>query len=234
MINNERYHRQILLSEIGEEGQQRLKSARILLIGVGGLGTPIATYLTAAGIGTLGLADDDVVTLTNLHRQVLYTETEVGYPKAECAARRLRHLNGEVTIETYPFRLTPTNARKLIRRYDIVMDGCDNFATRFLLSDTCSDLGIPYIYGAICGWEGQVSILCHPCGKTTYRTLFPDEQATLRLPHPGRQVIGITPAVVGSIQAGEALKLICGYETPLIDQMWTIDLRTLQTHLIQL
>lgn len=229
-----RYSRQILLPEIGEEGQQKLRAARVLLVGVGGLGSPIATYLTGAGVGTLGLVDDDVVSVSNLHRQVLYAETEVGQSKVECAVRRLHALNSEVKIEPYPLRLTADNARDIIGRYDLVVDGCDNFATRFLLSDTCAALGKPYIYGAICGLEGQVAILCHKQGKATYRTLFPDEAATLRMPHPGKQVIGITPAVVGSVEAGEVLKLICGYGTPLIDRMWTMNLLNLESYTIEL
>ncbi|MBQ8674543.1 MAG: HesA/MoeB/ThiF family protein [Bacteroides sp.] len=231
---NERYQRQLLLPEIGEEGQEKLRRARVLIVGVGGLGSPIALYLTGAGVGTIGLVDDDVVSLNNLHRQVLYSEAEVGQSKAACAARRLGGLNSEVCIEPHPMRLTAANARDLIARYDLVIDGCDNFATRFLLSDTCSALGRPYIYGAICGLEGQVAVLCHGKEACTYRTLFPDEEATLQMPHPGRQVAGVTPAIVGSVEAGEALKLICGYGEPLINRLWTIDLRTLQSYILDL
>ena len=223
-----------MLPEIGREGQQRLREARVLIVGVGGLGSPAALYLAGAGVGTLGLVDDDVVSLSNLHRQVLYSEAEVGESKALCAARRLKALNSDVKTEPIPLRLTAENAQSIIGRYDLVVDGCDNFATRFLISDACRALRIPYIYGAIGGLEGQVAVLCHSAGTKSYRTLFPDEAATLLMPHPGKEVAGVTPAIVGSVQAAEALKLICGYGEPLIDRLWTIDLRTLQSFIIEL
>ena len=232
MMKEDRYHRQLLLEEIGEAGQAKIRNAKVLLVGVGGLGSPIATYLTGAGIGTLGLIDDDVVSITNLHRQVLYTEEEVGLPKAECAKRRLHSLNHEVNIVAYPERLTRENAEDLIRLYDLVIDGMDNFATRFIVSDVCEALHKPYVYGAIRGLEGQVSVLCQ--GKCTYRTLFPDEDATLKMPHPGKQVLGTTPAVVGSVEACQALQLISGFGEPLIDKIWTINLATMQSFTVQL
>ena len=242
-MKNDRYQRQMLIAEIGEEGQSRIRRAKVLLIGVGGLGSPIATYLTGAGIGTLGLVDDDTVSLSNLHRQVLYTEEEVGLPKAECARRRLHLLNSEVNITAYNERLTPDNAEALIGTYDLVIDGMDNFATRFVVSDVCERLGKPYVHGAIRGMEGQVSVLCYPAsfsatrrekGRCTYRTLFPDEEATLLMPHPGKAVLGTTPAVVGSIEATQALMLIAGYGEPLIDKLWTVDLATMQSFTINL
>ena len=170
----ERYDRQTLLPEIGQEGQRLLKQARVLIVGIGGLGSPAALYLAGAGVGTLGLVDDDRVSLTNLHRQVLYTQSEVGQPKVRCAARRLKALNPEVQTEEYTVRLAPDNAYGIISRYDIVIDGCDNPATRYLLSDTCAALHIPYIYGAITALSGQVAILCHGENAATYRTLFPE------------------------------------------------------------
>lgn len=232
MMKEDRYHRQVLLEEIGEAGQAKIRNAKVLLVGVGGLGSPIATYLTGAGIGTLGLIDDDVVSITNLHRQVLYTEEEVGLPKAECAKRRLHSLNHEVNIVAYPERLTRENAEDLIRLYDLVIDGMDNFATRFIVSDVCEALHKPYVYGAIRGLEGQVSVLCQ--GKCTYRSLFPDEEATLKMPHPGKQVLGTTPAVVGSVEACQALQLISSFGEPLIDKIWTINLATMQSFTVQL
>ncbi len=232
MMKEDRYHRQLLLEEIGEAGQAKLRNAKVLLVGVGGLGSPIATYLTGAGIGTLGLIDDDVVSITNLHRQVLYSEEEVGLPKAECAKRRLHSLNHEVNIIAYPERLTRENAEDLISQYDLVIDGMDNFATRFIVSDVCEALHKPYVYGAIRGLEGQVSVLCQ--GKCTYRTLFPDEEATLKMPHPGKQVLGTTPAVIGSIEACQAMQLIAGFGEPLIDKMWMINLGNMQSHIINL
>ncbi len=221
-----------MLEGFGSEGQRKVHAASVLLVGVGGLGSPIATYLTGAGIGKLGIIDDDVVSITNLHRQVLYTENEVGLSKAECAKKRLTALNHEVEIIAYNERLTRENAADLIRQYDLVIDGMDNFATRFVVSDTCKAQGKPYVYGAIRGLEGQVGVLCQ--GTATYRSLFPDEEATLKMPHPGKQVLGTTPAVVGSVEATQALMLITGIGSPLIDKMWTINLATMQSFTINL
>lgn len=153
-----RYDRQMILPEIGEDGQQKLKQAKVLIVGVGGLGSPIALYLTGAGVGCIGLVDDDVVSISNLQRQVLYSEKELGKPKATCAAERLSALNSEITIRTYPIRLTEENAQEIISQYDIVVDGCDNFSTRYLINDICAEMGKVYVYGAICGFEGQVSV----------------------------------------------------------------------------
>ncbi len=227
-----RYDRQILLPEIGKKGQEKLANARVLLVGVGGLGSPIATYLTAAGIGTLGLMDDDTVSITNLHRQVLYDATQVGQLKVGCAARRLKALNGDVMLIKYPFQLSTDNANDIISKYDIVVDGTDNFATRYLISDTCETLGKSYVYGSIHGLEGQVAVFC--AGNATYRTLFPDEKATLYMPHPGNEVVGVTPAIIGSVEASQVLQLVCGYGEPLIDRLWTIDLRTMKSFIISL
>lgn len=153
-----RYDRQMILPEIGEDGQQKLKQAKVLIVGVGGLGSPIVLYLTGAGVGCIGLVDDDVVSISNLQRQVLYSEKELGKPKAICAAERLSALNSEITIRTYPIRLTEENAQEIISQYDIVVDGCDNFSTRYLINDICAEMGKVYVYGAICGFEGQVSV----------------------------------------------------------------------------
>ena len=150
-----RYSRQISLPEIGEGGQEKLHKARVLIVGAGGLGSPAALYLAGAGVGTIGLADDDTVGISNLQRQVLYTENEVGQLKVHCAAQRLRALNGNIEVNVYPFRLNRENARRLIADYDIVVDGCDNFSTRYLISDSCSALHKPYVYGAIQGFEGK-------------------------------------------------------------------------------
>lgn len=226
-----RYSRQMTLPEIGEAGQKRFSRARILIIGVGGLGAPIALYLTAAGVGTIGLVDDDTVSLSNLQRQVLYTESEVGQPKVFCAARRLQALNKQTSIYPYQTRLTHQNAEELIASYDIVIDGCDNFATRYLVSDISARLRKPYVYGAIQGFEGQVSVFNYGKQPHTYRDLYPDEDSMIHL-IPDSSVIGTTPAVVGSVEANEALKIICGYGEVLSGKLWTIDLRTLQSHLL--
>ena len=230
---NNKYHRQTLLSEIGEEGQEKLKQARVLIAGVGGLGCPIALYLTTAGVGHLGLIDDDVVSLSNLHRQVLYNEADIGQPKAECAVRHLQAKNSDIHIEGYPFRLDKENAEALIAKYDIVVDGCDNHATRYLISDVCHRQQKPYVYAAIGAFQGQVGVLCYDEQASTYRTLFPDEEAMLSV-EAGKGVIGTTPAVIGSLVANEVIKLIIGYGDVLKNKLFCIDLLTLQTQLIHL
>ena len=230
---NNKYHRQTLLSEIGEEGQEKLRQARVLIAGVGGLGCPIALYLTTAGVGRLALIDDDVVSLSNLHRQVLYNEADIGQPKAECAVRHLQAKNSDIHIEGYPFRLDKENAETLIAKYDIVVDGCDNHATRYLISDVCHQLQKPYVYAAIGAFQGQVGVLCYDEQASTYRTLFPDEKAMLSV-EAGKGVIGTTPAVIGSLVANEVIKLIIGYGDVLKNKLFCIDLLTLQTQLIHL
>lgn len=228
-----RYDRQTMLPEIGEDGQEKLRKASVLLVGVGGLGSPIALYLTAAGIGTLGIMDSDIVSLTNLQRQVLYTETELDEVKTECAHKRLSAINSEVNIQTYPYKLTKENAEEIISKYDLVVDGCDNFPTRYLINDTCVKLGKPYVYGAIFGLQGQVSVFNHKSGKT-YRDLFPDEEEMLAMPPLSKGVMGVTPAVTGSVEASEVIKLICGYDELLDGKLWTIDLRTMESNIILL
>lgn len=227
-----RYNRQMMLPEISEEGQKKIRAAKVLLVGVGGLGSPIATYLVGAGIGRIGIIDDDVVDITNLHRQVLYTEKEAGQPKVECAKRRLQALNSEVEIDAYPYRLTKENAHELISRYDIVVDGMDNFTTRYIVSDECKLQGKPYVYGAIRGLDGQVAVLCKR--HSTYRSLLPDEEATLNMPHPGKAVLGTTPAVVGSVEACQVLMLAAEFGEPLIDKLWTVDLSTMMSYVIEM
>ena len=203
-----RYDRQMILPEIGEEGQRKLKQAKVLIVGVGGLGSPIALYLAGAGVGCIGLVDDDVVSISNLQRQVLYSEKELGKPKAICAAERLSALNSETTSQPYPTRLTEENAQEIISQYDIVVDGCDNFPTRYLINDICAKTGKVYVYG----------------------DLYPDEEEMKRMPPPPKGVMGITPAVTGSIEATEVLKIICGFGEVLSGKLWTIDLRTLQSN----
>lgn len=227
-----RYDRQISLPEIGEAGQERLRRAKVLIVGVGGLGSPVALYLAGAGVGTLGLVDDDKVSISNLQRQVLYAEADLGQPKTLCAARRLKSLNSGVNVVAYPYRLDAENASELIREYDIVVDGCDNFATRELLDDTCRAWKKPYVYAAIQGFEGQVSVFHYGEHSRSYRDLYPDEKEVSRAPSPEQPVSGVTPAIVGSVEANEVLKLICGYGEPLAGKLWTIDLRTMQSYLL--
>ena len=227
----ERYNRQIILPELGEKGQQRLKQAKVLIVGVGGLGSPAALYLAGAGIGTIGLIDDDVVSISNLQRQVLYSEAEVGMSKAIQAQKRLEALNRDVQINAYPTRLTKENADEIIRAYDIVIDGCDNFTTRYLINDTCVKWGKVYVYGAIRAFDGQVSVFNYQ-GGPDYRHFFPDEAEMLSMPHLPKGVLGVTPGMVGCAEAAEVLKIIGGYGEVLSGKLWIIDLKTMATHLI--
>lgn len=229
----ERYSRQIILPELGEKGQEKLKEAKVLIVGVGGLGSPISLYLAGAGIGNIGLVDDDVVSESNLQRQVLYTECETGLPKVVQARKRLNELNSEIKIEAYYTRLTEKNADEIISKYDIVVDGCDNFKTRYLINDTCVKLGKVYVYGAIRAFDGQVSVFNYRGGKN-YRDLFPDEEEMLSMPAPPKGVLGVTPGLIGCVQANEVIKIICGYGEILSDKLWYINLKTLQTNTILL
>ena len=229
----ERYQRQTLLPEIGEEGEEKLRKARVLIVGVGGLGCPIALYLCGAGVGHLGLIDDDYVSISNLPRQVLYDETDIGKLKVSCAVRHLQAKNSDIQIDSYPFRLDKENAEALIAKYDIIVDGCDNHDTRYLISDVCHQQQKPYVYAAIGAFRGQAGVLCYDEQASTYRTLFPDEDVMCdRKAEKG--VIGTTPAVIGSLVANEVIKLIIGYGDVLKNKLFCIDLLTLQIQLIHL
>ena len=216
-----------MLPELGAEGQKRLSASKVLLVGAGGLGSPIATYLTAAGIGTLGIIDADKVSESNLQRQTLYSEDEIGMSKVECARKRLKHLNCFLTAD---------NAEEIISGYDIIVDGCDNFATRFIVNDTCLSLCKPYVYGSIQGLNGQVSVFGMPDanGKVhSYRDLY-DEQELLSMTPPSKAVLGITPAVTGSVEANQVLQIAAGFGEPLIGKLWSIDLRSMESYIIDL
>ena len=232
--NGERYERQCILSEIGPEGQDKLRKAKVLLVGVGGLGSPISLYLTGAGIGTLGLIDDDIISTSNLQRQILYTEEEVGLSKVRQAKKKLQALNSDVCIEAYPFKLTPENADELIETYDIIVDGCDNFTTRYLINDTCLKKNKIYVYGAIRAFDGQVSVFNYPGSHSTYRSIYPNEEEILNMPHPPKGVIGITPGIIGCVEATEVIKIICNFGEILSDNLWTINLKNMQTEIISL
>lgn len=227
-----RYHRQILLPELGEEGHEKLRKARVLIVGVGGLGSPIALYLTGAGIGTIGLLDDDVVSVTNLHRQVLYSESEVGQSKAECAARRLSSLNGEVRLIPHVSRLTEDNAAEIISQYDLVVDGCDNFATRYVIDEVCRAQRKPYVYGSIEGLDGQVSVFGVGEHPRYYTDLYPRSETSDY--QPSKAVLGTTPAVVGSVEANQVLQLVGGFGEPLVNKLWSIDLRSMNSFIVNI
>ena len=228
---NERYNRQILLSEIGLEGQEKLSKACVLIVGVGGLGSPISLYLAGAGVGTIGLMDGDIVDESNLQRQVLYSEQEIGLSKAEQASKRLKTLNDNIVFDVYTERLSKENATEIISKYDIVVDGCDNFATRYLINDTCVALNKIYVYGAIRAFEGQVSVFNFQ-GGPNFRTLFPDEEGMYQLPRLPKGVMGVTPGLVGCAEANEVIKLICGYGEVLSGKLWHIDLKTMESQIL--
>lgn len=205
-----RYSRHLIMPEVGMEGQLKLKAARVLLIGTGGLGAPLGLYLTAAGVGHIGLVDFDVVDFTNLQRQVTFGTSDVGKPKTEAAKARLSNLNPDVQIATYETRLTSENALEMFKGYDIIVDGTDNFPTRYLVNDACILLGKPNVYGSIFRFEGQVTVFGMPDGPC-YRCLYPEPPPPGLVPSCAEGgVLGVLPGIVGSLQALEAIKLIVG------------------------
>jgi len=223
-----RYSRHLILPEIGLAGQERLKAARVLLIGAGGLGSPAALYLAAAGVGTMGLIDFDMVDRSNLQRQVLHGSAAVGTSKLASARARLADLNPHVQVETIEARLTAANALEHLRGWDVVLDGSDNFPTRYLVNDACVLLGLPTVYGAVLRFEGQVSVFDArrgPCYRCLYREPPPPELVP-SCAEGG--VVGVVPGVIGSLQALEAIKLVTGIGTPLIGRLLLFDGMKLQ------
>ena len=218
-----RYQRQITLPELGEAGQAKLNAASVLIVGAGGLGSPTAIYLAAAGVGRIGLVDFDRVDITNLHRQILYGTSDVGRPKLEAASERLNDLNPEVQIETHEARLTSENALEILRRYDVIIDGTDNFATRYLVNDACKILGKPNVYGSIFRFDGQASVFATEDGPC-YRCLYPEPPPPGMVPSCAEGgVLGVLPGVVGTIQAIEAIKLIAGIGETLAGRLLIFD-----------
>jgi sulfur-carrier protein adenylyltransferase/sulfurtransferase len=228
----QRYARHLSLPGVGTEGQRRLKAARVLLVGAGGLGSPTALYLAAAGVGAIGLIDADVVDVTNLQRQILHGTALVGQPKIESARARLRDLNPHVHLETHGEWLTSANALDLVQQYDIVVDGTDNFATRYLVNDACVLLGKPNVHGSVFQFEGQASVFCLPDGPC-YRCLYPEP------PPPGMVqncaeggVLGVLPGLIGTMQAVETIKLILGIGAVLSGQLLMLDALTMHTRVV--
>ena len=223
-----RYGRHLSLPNIGLLGQRRLKAARVLIVGAGGLGSPAALYLAAAGVGTMGLVDFDVVDATNLHRQLLHGTRDVGRRKLDSARDRLRDVNPHVHVECYDTRLTASNALEILRGYDVVLDGTDNFATRYLVNDACVLLGIPNVYGSIFRFEGQASLFATEQGPC-YRCLFPEPPPPGSVPSCAEGgVLGVLPGLVGTIQATEAIKFIAGIGQSLAGRLLLIDALTMQ------
>jgi adenylyltransferase/sulfurtransferase len=218
-----RYSRHLILPEIGVTGQRALRRARVLLIGAGGLGSPAALYLAAAGVGTLGLVDFDAVDLSNLQRQVLHGTSDVGRGKLDSARDRLHDINPGVHVEPFPVRLTARNAREIAEGFDVVLDGTDNFATRYLVNDLCVLLGVPNVYGSIFRFDGQASVFATDEGPC-YRCLYREPPPAGLVPACAEGgVLGVLPGLVGTIQATEAIKVITGAGTPLIGRLLLID-----------
>jgi len=218
-----RYSRHLILPEFGIDGQRRLKAASVLLVGVGGLGSPVALYLAAAGVGHLGLVDFDVVDVTNLQRQVLHGTADIGRPKLESAAARISDVNPHVRLTTHDARLTSSNALEIVGNYDLVVDGTDNFATRYLVNDACVLLGVPNAYGSIFRFEGQASVFATE-GGPCYRCLYPEPPPPGLVPSCAEGgVLGVLPGLVGMVQATEAIKLLTGVGEPLVGRLLLVN-----------
>lgn len=226
MIDDERvrYSRHLIMPEVGAEGQQRLKQARVLCIGAGGLGSPAALYLAAAGVGKIGLVDFDAVDLSNLQRQILHGTKDVGRSKLESARERLHDLNPKIDIQLHEARFSSENARKLVSEYDLLVDGCDNFPTRYLSSDVCVWAKKPNVYGSIFRFEGQATVFAPHLGGPCYRCLFPEPPEPGTIPNCAEAgVLGVLPGIIGSVQALEAIKLILGKGDSLVGRLLHFD-----------
>src|ERR1700719_1670761 len=218
-----RYSRHLIMPEVGMEGQLKLARAQVLMIGAGGLGAPLGLYLAAAGVGRLGIVDFDVVDFTNLQRQITFSTSDVGRPKIQAAKERLAAMNPEIRIDTYETRLTSDNALELFRDYDIIVDGTDNFPTRYLVNDACVLLNKPNVYGSIFRFEGQTTVFHYP-GGPCYRCLYPEPPPPGLVPSCAEGgVLGVLPGIVGSIQAMETIKLILGTGEPLVGRLLLFD-----------
>src|SRR3990172_9985474 len=218
-----RYSRHIILKEVGGSGQQKLMEAKVLLVGAGGLGSPCAYYLAAAGIGTIGIIDSDVVELSNLQRQILHNTSDIGRLKVDSAKETMVSLNPDVTVNTYPERLTTDNILSLFAGYDIIVDGSDNFPTRYLINDACVMLGKPNVHGSIFRFEGQATVFKPPEGPC-YRCLYPEPPPADMVPSCQEAgVLGVLPGIIGTIQAIETIKLILGKGEPLVGRLLLFD-----------
>ncbi|SHI85226.1 HesA/MoeB/ThiF family protein [Algibacter luteus] len=229
-----RYNGHIVLSEIGQIGQDKLSNAKVLVVGAGGLGCPILQYLTAAGVGTIGVIDFDVVELSNLQRQVLFGKSSLGKNKAIAAKERLEDLNESIQINAYAERLTHQNAINLFENYDIIVDGSDNFETRYLVNDACLITNKPLVFGAIYKFEGQVSVFNYNNGPS-YRCLFPNPPKQGSVPNCSDiGVLGVLPGIIGSMQANEVLKIILGIGDVLSGKVWYYNALTLQNSILKI
>jgi adenylyltransferase/sulfurtransferase len=234
-----RYSRHLALPDFTEESQDKLKNSKVIVVGAGGLGSPVLHYLTAAGVGTIGIIDYDVVEISNLQRQVIFTEADLGKPKAQVAAERLKLLNSKVKFNIYLEKLTSDNALELLKPYDLIIDGTDNFPSRYLINDSSVILNKPFIYGSVYRFEGQVAVFnyAYNDGKrgSNYRDLFPEPPPPDLVPNCEEGgVIGVMPGIIGTMQAAEAIKIITGIGEVLSDKLLIIDIQTFQISKIKI
>ncbi|PCJ82893.1 MAG: molybdenum cofactor biosynthesis protein MoeB [Flavobacteriales bacterium] len=235
----ERYSRHLIIPEFNIEGQKKLKAAKVLVVGAGGLGAPLLQYLAAAGVGTLGIVDFDVVDKSNLHRQVLFNIKDIGRPKTEVAKERLESLNPHITVKTHNTRFTSENALDIIKDYDLVADGTDNFPTRYLVNDACVILGKPNVYASIFRFEGQVSVFNYTFSDGSkgpnYRDLFPAPPPPGLVPSCAEGgVLGVLPGIIGSLQANEVIKVITGIGEPLAGRLFLFDALAFETRMLKI
>ncbi len=228
------YSRHLAIPEVGKDGQEKLLNAKVLIVGIGGLGCPVSLYLAAAGIGELGLIDFDTVSVSNLHRQILYTNAHIGDLKVDAATRRLAEINPGITLNSFSEKLTSDNALTILKDYDYVIDGTDNFATRYLVNDACVLLNKINVYGSIYRWEGQSSVFCAEDGPC-YRCLFPEPPPVGEVPSCDQAgVIGVLPGIIGLIQASETIKMILEIGESLVGRTLIFDLLTMRQKEIKL
>ncbi|MCY3744181.1 MAG: molybdopterin-synthase adenylyltransferase MoeB [Candidatus Poribacteria bacterium] len=230
----ERYSRHIILSEVGGMGQTKLLESKVLLIGAGGLGSPVGVYLAAAGVGTLGIIDDDVVDLSNLQRQILHGTSDIGIPKTKSAEATIAEMNPDVKVIPYTERITSENAFQILEQYDLVVDGCDNLPTRYLINDACVMLGKPIVHGSIFQFEGQVTVF-YPGKGPCYRCLYPEPPPAGMVPSCQEAgVFGVLPGIIGTIQAVEAIKILLDIGDSLIGTLLLFDALTMNFNRLKL
>jgi molybdopterin/thiamine biosynthesis adenylyltransferase len=230
----QRYSRHLLLTEVGLEGQRKLKSASMLVVGCGGLGSAVCLYLAAAGVGCIGVVDFDVVEISNLQRQVIHGSAMLGVRKVESARRRMLDLNPDIRVDVYAEPFSPQNAMRIAGDYDLIIDGTDNFPTRYLINDVCVLSGKPYVYGSVLRFEGQASVFDARRGPC-YRCLFPEPQPPGLVPTCAESgVLGVLPGTIGTIQATEALKLVLGIGAPLIGRLLLYNALDMSVDLVEL
>ncbi|GAB4278255.1 MAG: hypothetical protein Kow0068_01790 [Marinilabiliales bacterium] len=231
-----RYKRHLDLPDFGIDKQLLLKSAKVLVIGAGGLGSPVLYYLTAAGVGNIGIVENDVVDISNLQRQILYNTNEIGMPKVEIAAKKLKELNPNVNFNIFNTRLNESNAEDIIKDYEVVVDCPDNFSTRLIISDVTKKMAIPHIYAGVSNYQGQISVFNYK-GSCTFRDLFPDINPSVsdkNVTDADKALLGVLPGIIGSIMAIETIKVITNLGTTLCDKLLIVDIKDMSFHLLDI